>query len=96
MREKENQESVQEHFKPYIDAVHAMETPTNAYIDGYPRLLSARTEVSMVDGKMVDLIQGDSGSFCHYCNTSRAPANDLTCILQGFVIEKSVEEMIEK
>ena len=50
----------------------------------------------MVDRKMVDLIQGDSGSFCHYCNTTRAQANDLTCIMQGFLIEKSVEEMIQK
>lgn len=59
-------------------------------------MLSVHTELSMVDGKMVDLIQGDSGSFCHYCNATRAQANDLTCIMQGFVIEKSVEEMREK
>ena len=36
---------------------------------------------------------GDSGSFCHYCNTTRADlANDLVKILQrDFSIEKSYE-----
>ena len=97
MREKENRESVQEHFKPYIDEMHAMETE-ESYINigGKSQLLSVHTELSMVDGKMVDLIQGDAGSFCHYCYVTRAQANDLTCILQGFVIEKSVQEMLEK
>ena len=33
---------------------------------------------NLIDGKMVDLIQGDSGSFCHYCNATRAEANDIT------------------
>ena len=96
MREKENRESVHEHFKPYIDAAHNMETASNVILNDHPQLLSVKTELSMVDGKMVDLIQGDSGSFCHYCNVTKAQANDITCILQGFVINKSVEEMVEK
>ena len=96
MREKENRESVLKHFQPYIYAVENMETPVDSNFDDHLIKLSAHTEISMVDGKMVDIIQGDSGSFCHYCNATRAQANDLTCILQGFVIEKSVEEMIEK
>ena len=87
MREKENRESVQTHFQPYIDAAHNMENPADVNIDGHVIHLSAHTKISMVDGKMVDLIQGDSGSFCHYCNATRAQANDLECILQGFVIE---------
>ena len=96
MREKENRESVLSHFQPYIDAVENMVAPVNHNFDGHVIKISAHTEISMVDGKMVDLIQGDSGSFCHYCKATRAQANDLTCILQGFLIDKSVEEMIEK
>ena len=49
----------------------------------------------MIDGKMVDLIQGDSGSFCHYCQVTREEANDLTRILQGFSIEKTIAELTE-
>ena len=49
----------------------------------------------MVDGKMVDLLQGDSGSFCHYCNVSR-DANELEVIKEGFKIEKNVEQCRER
>ena len=42
----------------------------------------------MIDGKMVDIIQEDSGSFCHYCKATRKEANDITRIMQGFQIEK--------
>ena len=44
---------------------------------------------------MVDLLMGDSGSFCHLCNMSRKDANELQNILQGFPIEKSFHEMKE-
>ena len=46
------------------------------------------TELSMMDGKMIDLIQGDSGAFCHYCYATRADANDILKIQNGFKIEK--------
>ena len=46
------------------------------------------TECSMIDGKMVSLLQGDSGAFCHYCHVSRADANNLTQIETGFNITK--------
>lgn len=93
VREKESRESVQEHFKPYIESAHSLETTTAIEIGNCKVFLSANTQISMIDGKMADLIQGDSGSFCHYCNTTRIKANDLTCILQGFLICKTVEEL---
>lgn len=49
----------------------------------------------MFDGKMLDYLQGDSGSFCHYCNCSKEEGNDLLRIYEGFTIEKSVSEMSE-
>lgn len=94
LREKENRESVAEHFTPYINAAHQMEEVSNIRTSFCSfEKVSVHTELSMVDGKMVDLIQGDSGSYCHYCRVTRANANDLTCIIQGFQIEKSIEEM---
>ena len=45
----------------------------------------------MVDGKMVSLLQGDSGAFCHMCHTSRADANDVTTISNGFKITKDYD-----
>ena len=45
----------------------------------------------MADGKMVCILQGDSGSPCHYCGCSRAEINNLINILQGFKITKNYE-----
>ena len=96
LRAKENRESVTEHFTPYLDAAHNMEQLSAVtIIPDTSSSLSVHTELSMVDGKMVDLIQGDSGSFCHYCTASRAEANNIEFIMQGFSIEKTVEEMQE-
>ena len=97
MREKENRESVLTNFQPYIQEVERYETSVNDQnFDGHSVKLSSHTEISMVDGKMVDLIQGDSGSFCHYCYATNKQGNDLTCIMQGFVIEKTAEDMLQK
>ena len=93
VREKETRESVAEHFKPYMDQLEQLQ---NGFVQ-IKEELSARimTELSMMDGKMVDLVQGDSGAFCHYCNATRAEANDLTKIKTGFVIEKTAKKCSE-
>ena len=64
VREKETRESVATHFKPYMDKLSELEDSLIPISD----VSSAKvtTEISMIDGKMVDLVQGDSGSFCHY------------------------------
>ena len=49
----------------------------------------------MVHGKVVDLIQGDSGTFCHYCDVSKSTENDLESIQLGFSITKSYEQVKE-
>ena len=50
----------------------------------------------MFDGKLVATVQGDGGAFCHYCSVTQKEANDPTVIAQGFVIDKTVEEMRER
>ena len=57
--------------------------------------VSCVTECSMVDGKMVDLLMGDSGAFCHYCTFSRSECNDIFSISNGFYINKSYESCNE-
>ena len=89
IREKENKESIFKHFKLIIDtAVNIERNGLLLEYAGSSIPLNINIEISMVDGKMVDILQGDSGSFCHYCYVSRQEANDLTCILQGFLITK--------
>ena len=60
-------------------------------LGGEKVLVNCRTECSMVDGKMVGLLQGDTGSFCHLCHVSRADANDVSIIAEGFEITKSYD-----
>ena len=60
----------------------------NLKVDGISIKVNFNTECSMVDGKMVSLLQGDSGAFCHYCTTTRANANDISTIPLGFHINK--------
>lgn len=61
--------------------------------------LVCETQCSMIDGKMVALLQGDSGAFCHLCHATRADANDPALIAEGFTITKdynSCKEAWEK
>ena len=57
--------------------------------------LKCKTECSMVDGKMVSLLVGDSGAYCHLCTCNRSDANDLQHITDGFKINKSYESCKE-
>ena len=102
MREKENRESVCEHFKPFMDKLAVIEKGLIPITTALPSAndttdCSANiiTEISMLDGKMADIIQGDAGAFCHYCNATRADANNIEQIKEGFQIEKSAEKCLE-
>ena len=93
LREKDSRQSVLEHFEPYIDAAHDMETPSKFNISDIEIDLPEDSGLSVIDGKIFKIIQVDSGSFCHYCKVTKNQGNDITCILQGFNIEKTVNEM---
>ena len=43
----------------------------------------------MIDGKVVDVIQADSGAWCHYCYATKQDGN----AIEGFPFEKTVEEI---
>ena len=47
-----------------------------------------QTKCSMIDGKMVSLLQGDSGAFCHLFHNTRADCNSTLMIAEGFNINK--------
>lgn len=51
--------------------------------------------VSMLDTKMVSILQGDSRSPCHYCHCTVAEINNLINIMEGFIITKSYETCME-
>jgi hypothetical protein len=95
VREKETRESVEQHFKPHMDKLAAIEKGVVQVEITNGRKAQVVTELSMMDGKMIDLIQGDSGAFCHYCNATRADANDIIKIQNGFKIEKTAEKCRE-
>ena len=96
MRDKETRDTVMEHFKPILDELHWMETETETPMLPVKQIehqLSLNAEVSMIDGKMADILQGDSGAFCHYRDVSRKDANDLEKIIQSFPITKSFAQI---
>ena len=100
MREKETCDTVDTHFKPFMDTLPELEKKSILVVtdhgDGTRRCVHdviIQTELSMIDGKMADLIQEDSGAFCHYCNVIHAEANSIERIEQGFTIENSVEDV---
>ena len=64
-------------------------------IEGLNVQVQFETKISMVDGKMVSLIQGDSGSFCHYCTLTKADANVINAIEEGFFINKTYQTCLE-
>jgi hypothetical protein len=92
VKAKETRESVKEYFKATLSQLPKNETQPILSKNGLQ--IFVKTEISMVDGKMVDLLVGDSGAFCHYCKCSRSDANDLVCILHGFTIDKNYNDVL--
>ena len=92
MRAKETRDVIKEHFKPFMDVLHGLESepvPLQLKVPSIP--MKIHTEISMIDGKMADILQGDSGAFCHYCTVTREEANNIDRIQAGFRIEKDFE-----
>ena len=93
---KENRANITTHFSPLQKDADALKAPHA--VCGISRL-SIRCEFSMIDGKMVDLLQGDSGSFCHYCHVSRDDASSIHALLQNnstpFPISKTIQQCNE-
>ena len=57
--------------------------------------LAVNAEVSMIDGKMADFLQGDSDAYCHYCNITKSDGNDVERLLdsEGFPITKTADQI---
>ena len=53
------------------------------------------TKVTISDGKIVSIVQGDSGSFCHYGDIAQNQASQLRYLTEagvyGMAITKTVE-----
>lgn len=87
MRAPENREVLEVELEGPLQHIrNPVEEELN--VDGLDVKVNFKTECSMIDGKMASLLQGDSGAFCHYCTTTRAEANDINNIQQGFHINK--------
>ena len=60
----------------------------NVEIGGIETKIQFETQCSMIDGKMVGLLQWDTGAFCLFCTSTRSDANDMQYIEKGFHINK--------
>ena len=94
MHGKGTPDCVNEHFKPFLDTAHVLEaTPSVFELNNFTHSFEMNIELSMIYGKMNNIIQGDSHSFCYYCKVSRLESNDIFCIREGFQIKKSYAEV---
>ena len=55
-----------------------------------------KTECSMIDGKMVSLLQGDSGTFYHLCTIHRSDANDMDISLYRVLLSTKITTLVSK
>ena len=76
VKAKKTRENIKFHFEPTLDELVRIETEPIVTDSGL--IIYVKTEISMVDGKMVDLFMGDSGAYCNYYNISRSDANLLS------------------
>eukprot|EP00112_Aurelia_sp_Birch-Aquarium-sp1_P020181 Seg5140.1 transcript_id=Seg5140.1/GoldUCD/mRNA.D3Y31 product="hypothetical protein" protein_id=Seg5140.1/GoldUCD/D3Y31 len=94
MKSKESRELVEAIFPALQSQFDELCTPHD--VVGVSKLVSTRTKVTMIDGKMVNLVQGDSGAFCHYCDISQSQASSLQFLTSsgvgGMHITKTNEE----
>ena len=74
-RATEEREVLSVELEPAFEIIRK-EYTTTLMVDCAPTDVVCKTECSMIDGKMVSLLQGDSGAFWHLCHTTQADAND--------------------
>ena len=69
-------------------------------VNGFSKQVDIDTKFTMIDRKMLDILQGDSGAFCHYCDIKRADASNFQLISAsgagGMPITKTIEECYER
>ena len=93
LRAKEEREIIESEVSDVLkDIQHLRTVPIQIEIDDITIDLHCHIETSMVDGKMAGILQGDTGSYCHYCNCTKEDGNSLVKILEGFKISKTFEE----
>ena len=92
-RAKEERKVVESEISGYLKTIEDLrKVPIEVSINGSLVHVEHHIETSMIDGKMASILQGDSGSFCHYCNVTKQEGNSLVFILNGFEISKTYEQ----
>lgn len=95
VRAKESRDVIEKEYDFLFAQIKKAETQ-NLKITGREVKLKVRNTVSMVDGKMVGILQGDTGSSkCHLCTSSVQDINNVVNILQGFVINKDYKSCMD-
>ena len=91
---KESRELVEKIFPDIQSCIDSLASPH--LIEGIACKVAVETKITMIDGKMVDVVLGDSGAFCHYCDISQSNASSLDHLaatgVGGMLITKTIEE----
>ena len=69
-------------------------------VDGIINPVFVDTQISMIEGKMVHIVLGDSAALCHYCDVSQNDTSRLSYLTSvgvgGMPTAKTVEECLER
>ena len=96
MRAKENREIITQEIEPYFEVINSFKNkPISVELNEKKVNFHYEIEASMLDGKLVGLVQGDTGAFCHYCDHTRESAHERSNICEGFEINKTWEECMD-
>ena len=95
VRAAESREVIENEFESLFSSIN-----TNEHfaikLDGKTVTVQVNNTVSMIDGKMVGILQGDTGNTkCHYCTCSTTEMNNIVLIQQGFIINKDYTSCTE-
>ena len=91
IRTSENRDVIEKEFSELFSEImtHKMQDISiNSQID---IIVKINNTFSMVDGKLANYLQGDSGAPCHYCGQTVANINNIINIMKGFNITKNYE-----
>ena len=97
IRCKENLAEIKSQVGPYMEEIAEMKEGKTSVIqiNGRPITVLYEIEMSIVDGNMKGLLQGNTGSPRHYCHFRSKEYNNLESIEAGFKIDKTYAVYLE-
>ena len=98
LQAKESRSIIEKIFPGIQKSIDKLRMPHT--VDGIINPVFVDTQISMIEGKMVHIVLGDSAALCHYCDVSQNDTSRLSYLTSvgvgGMPTAKTVEECLER